>query len=275
MHFDRRVWKTGVLALAATAIFAVTAFRAEEWAVNLGAGDVPSIVPQIVSGSYDGGTTEYATVITITNTEESVVRVAGTFYDVSGKPSTLGYSVNGVDGRVQDGVLESLALEPKEVLVVRTPQVATGTTNWARIVTSDSAVVSSYFELRDGATKAMLARVSLPPSPTNLSNFVIPRVSDANTGLDVGFALVNTGSTAAEITITARDALGDIIAAKSQTLPPLSHTAQFVREYFNLSAEPADTVYGSVTFVSTAAQFAVLPLSVERGVLSSVPFERF
>jgi hypothetical protein len=276
MSFDRRVWKTGVLAMAATAIFAVAIFQAEEWTGDLIPGGVTSILPQVVSGSYDNGTTTYTTVITITNMEDSAIHVTGSFYDVSGAPSTMAYVVDGAKADVRNGLLSTVELQGDEVLIIRTPDDAqVAVTNWGRIAADGRAAVFSYFELRDGATNHLHARAGAPASPANLASFVIPRVSNAAEGLDVGFALVNTGASAAEITVTAKDAVGAVIATKVHNMPPLSHTAQFVRQFLELSAEPEGTTYGSVTFRATSPQFAVLPLSVQGGSLSSVPFERF
>jgi len=57
--------------------------------------------------------------------------------------------------------------------------------------------ISTFFELRDGASNVLYSRVGVAASPANMSGFVIPRIREVAAGLDVGFALVNTGTTAA------------------------------------------------------------------------------
>ena len=70
----------------------------------------------------------------------------------------------------------------------------TGAINWAKIVTTGAAAVSAYFELRDGATNILYNRTGIAGSSATMSKFVIPRVRNVASGLDVGFAIVNTGA---------------------------------------------------------------------------------
>jgi hypothetical protein len=296
MTFDRRIWKTGVMAVVATLVFAFVVFRAEQWTKGLnsefvvygqstpsgsgscgsgtfvGTCSVTKIVPQIVAGSYDGGLTKYSTVIMVTNTGSASINASGNFYTQAGVASTLPLTAGA--SSITTGVLASTAIAANSTLVIRTGDASTGTTNWARIVTTGSATVSSYFELRDGATNILYTRVGTPSSPADLGSFMIPRVRNTATGLDVGFALVNTGTANINVTITARDASGAVIGTKVQALTPLQHIAQFTNQILALTNEPSGTTYGTVTFQASSATVAVVPLSIEGASLASVPYER-
>ncbi len=303
MTIDRRIWKTGLLALGVTAVFALFVFRAAEWSKGLDSefvvlgqsgggggggtggtgttGSVTKIIPHIVVGSYDKGLTKYITVIQIINTGTASINVSGNFYDTAGAASTLSFT-NVSTGTAISGALASTALAPNGILVLRAENAPTGTTNWARIATTGSASVSAYFELRDaGPTNILYTRVGVASSAEDMSSFLVPRVRNVAQGLDVGFALVNTGGTAANLTGTLRDASGTVIAARTIGLAASNQTALFAREFFTatgcspcLTTEPSGTSYSFVTFSSTSAQFAATALSVEGGGLSSFPVER-
>ena len=74
MNYNKRILKTGALAAAVTAAFAIFVYRAAEWSLGLnleyqvlgqsGGGPAPvpastntttKIIPQIAIGSFDGG----------------------------------------------------------------------------------------------------------------------------------------------------------------------------------------------------------------------------
>jgi hypothetical protein len=104
-----------------------------------------------------------------------------------------------------------------------------------------------------------------------MSRFSIPRVRNVDSGLDVGFALVNTGTSAATINATLRSATGTALATKSLTLGAGAHTSTFARDFFALTAESAGTNYSYMAFESSSAQFAATALAIEGGSLSSFP----
>jgi hypothetical protein len=82
----------------------------------------------------------------------------------------------------------------------------------------------------------------------------------ANRGLsrDLGLAMVNPynpNNGSANVTLTLKDAQGNVIATKSLTLSPLQHTSQFISQFFQDRSELQDFT-GTVTFESN------LPLAV-------------
>ena len=304
MNFDSRVWKTGLVAVVATIILSVFVFRAAEWtrAINgefvvygqtSGGGSGGSgggtgtagvtftrVIPQIAVGSYDS-LFNHVTVIQVVNTGSASINVSGNFYNPNGTASTVAMTTNAATVPTFTGTLASTPLVANGVLVITAATASTGTTNWGRIVTTGSASVSSYFELRDFTTSALSTRVGVPSSANDMAQFLIPRARNVAANFDVGFAVVNTGGTAANITGVVRDAAGTQIAARTVSLGARSHTANFAREFFTaagcapcLGTEGAGTLYGFVTFTSASAQFAAMALSVEGGSLSSVALDR-
>src|SRR6266850_7677758 len=242
MTNKRRILKTGALAIVVTIAFASFVFRVEEWTKALrsdfvvygqvmtppagggtggGGGTTPTttvtkILPQIAVGSFDGNLTKYATVIQIVNTNSNSVTVKGNFYkQIDGNLSDLTYTTNrGVS--VTAGVLNETSLPGNSSLVITgslpTTTPATYKGNWAKIQATGSVTIASFFEIRDGATNVLYSRVGVPASAADMASFVIPRLRNTASGVDAGFALVNTGSTSATLVGTLRDANGNVIS---------------------------------------------------------------
>ena len=108
MTFDKRIWKTAVLAAAITVVAGLFVMRVDDWSKGLNSGFiaygqtggvtaggtgtstcsggstncVTKVVPQIVFGG------KYQTAIEIINTSGSTLNVAGNFYNEDGTPST-------------------------------------------------------------------------------------------------------------------------------------------------------------------------------------------
>lgn len=303
--FNKRILKTGAIAVAATIVFAVFAFRVAEWSkgfnseiVVLGqsggsgggssGGCTPSatgttstcvsgtkIIPQIAVGSFDGGLTKYRTVIQIVNPNSTAVTVSGNFYKTDGTASALTFGTNLTAAPTVTGTLASTSLAANTVLVITGETATTGTVGWAKIVATNGTVsISTFFEIRDGNTNTLYSRVGVQASPNDLASFVIPRTRNVSAGLDVAFALVNTASTAATINATLRDANGSPLGTRSLTLGAGQQTAQFTREFFSLSNEPAGTNYHFLTFTSTSPSFAAIALAFEGGTQTSFPVDR-
>jgi hypothetical protein len=269
MNVDKRIWKSGVLAAAATALFAIVVFRAADEA-RRGFVDIGRmrIIPQIAAGTFDGNRTKYSTTIQIVNTGDISVPVGARFHTQEGVLSTLPMTAN---GNPFQGILDPIPIAPGASLVIAANSEDAGEINWGRIETTESASVFAYFELRDAATNALHSRVSVASDAAGMSRFIIPRVRNSSTGLDVAFALVNTGTATTELTGTVRDASGAILAKRVISLNPGHHIAFFAAEFFNLAAEPAGTAHSSIVFSSAAAQIAAIALAIEGASLTNVP----
>jgi hypothetical protein len=298
IEYNKGIWKTGALAVAVTLVFALFVFKFEDWtrdfnsafvhAQSTGGGggtgssgtSVTKVIPQVAVGSYDGGSTKYITVIEIVNTGTAAISVSGNFYNTDGSASTLALKSNLIPAGFI-GTLPSTNLGASSVMTITADSAATGTVNWARIVTTGAASVSAYFELRDGATNVLYNRTGIAGSSPTMSKFVVPRVRNVASGLDVGFAIVNTGTAAANITLTAKDQGGVVLAVRTFNLAAGNHLAGFPFQLLAagqgcspcLAGEPAGTNYGFLLFESSSAAFASTALAIEGAALSSFPVE--
>ncbi len=130
---------------------------------------------------------------------------------------------------------------------------------------------SAYFDLTSGDGKVLLSRAGIAASEPGMAKFTIPRVRNVEVGLDMGFALVNTGATAATIDATLRSEAGAVLGTKSLRLAAGGHTAAFAKDFFALTGEAAGTNYSFMAFESGSAQFAATALAIEGGSLSGFP----
>jgi hypothetical protein len=294
---NKRIWKTGGLAVVATIAFAAFAFRAAEWTKGLnsefvvlgqtggptgggtttGSGtntatQITKIVPQIVAGNV--GTAKYTTTIEIVNPNSGPLTVSGNFYKQDGSAVSLAFTSNLTAASVTNGVLNSFTLGANQVLVLTSSSTSTATLAWGRIVSSGTANVATFFDVRDISTNVLFSRVGVNASGSDMASFVVPRIRNVAAGLDVGFALVNTGSSTANLTATLKDAAGITIDAETISMAPLSHRALYTRELFGLTNEPDGTNYHYVIFESSSPTFAAMSLATEGSALTSFPVDR-
>jgi hypothetical protein len=174
------------------------------------------------------------------------------------------------------GDLSALKLAPNRVLVISggtsaqtTP--ASGTVGWAKLTSSKRVTVATFYEMRDSAG-ILYSRVGIPASRPDLSSFVIPRVR-TRAGLDVAFALVNTGSSPASITVTLKDASGSTLAKRALDMNPGAHQAMFAHEFFSTLKETDESSYQYITFYSSSRSFAAVALAFEGTSQTSFPVE--
>jgi hypothetical protein len=294
--YNKGIWKTAALAVTVTLVFTVFVFKFEDWtkdfnaefvyAQSTGSGTgttatgVTKIIPQIAVGSYDNGFTKYITVIQIVNTGTAAISVSGNFYNTNGTTSTLALKSNLIAAGFT-GTLPATNLTGNGVMTITADTAATGTINWGKIVSTGAASVSAYFELRDAATNLLYNRTGVAGSSATMSRFVVPRVRNVASGLDVGFAIVNTGATSANITLTVKDQGGVVLAVRTFMMAPGNHMSGFPYQLLAagqgcspcLPAEPAGTNYGFLSFDSNSAAFASTALAIEGAALSSFPIE--
>jgi hypothetical protein len=298
MMIDKRIWKTGVLAVVITLIGSMFVMRLDEWSRGMnsdflvygqtspgtgggtgGSGTtagITKIIPQIALGSYDNGVTRYTTYIQVINTGSTTATVSGSFYNPNGTPSTAPITalVDGVTSSVV-GTLAPTSLAVNRSLVLTATSTGAGVVNWGSITSTGSISVAAAFELRESANNTLLSRVGIAASPADMKEFVIPRSRNAASGLDVGFAVVNTGATSAVTTVVLRDAAGATLATKDLTLAAKSQTAVFAREFFGAAlTDPAGTNFQYMTFTSTSFSYAALALAIEGANLASFPVDR-
>ena len=275
MGNNRRILKTGALAVSVTIAFALFAFYGQPPA-GVTTFTVTKVLPQIAVGSFDGNLTKYSTVIEIANTGVTPVNVAANFYKTTdGAPSTLSFATNlTAVPAITGGALASTALDAGKVLVITGNTATTGTVNWAKIQATGRVSIAAFFETRDNLTNVLYSRVGVNASPANMSKFEIPRVRNVANGFELAYALVNTGSTAASYTATLKDATGAVLKTKTETLAAGAQTAKFAFQFFDLSDEPAGTSYSYIVIESPSAQFGAIAVAFEGAAQTSFPVDQ-
>jgi len=243
-------------------------------------GTFTKIIPQMAIGSFDGGATKYSSVIEIINPNVISVNVSANFFNEDGSATNLNFTTNSSTiPTISNGTLTSLTLDPNKVLVISsgtTPGTtpSSGTVLWGRIVTDSPVTIVMYVELRTAATNALRSRVSMPASPNNMAKFVIPRIRNVDTGLDVGFAVVNTAPTSASLSVTLKAADGSTLGSRILTINGNSHRALFTQEFFGLTNESSGINFHYIVFdAGTASQFAASALAFEGGNQTTFPVD--
>jgi hypothetical protein len=293
----KRIVKTGVLAAAATAGFALFAYRVADWSrgmdseiVVLGQAGEPGtcpadatgtaavrtikIIPQIAVDSFDGGLAKYSTFIQIINTGETSQSIAGAFYKQDGTPLD-NVTLTAGQATITNGVVEPASIPKNGTLVISGGGTTkAGVLGWGRLALCGALIVSTFFELRDGRSNVLYSRVAVAASPANMSSFVIPRIRDVAAGLDVGLALVNTAlDGSATLTAELKDAAGNTLATKDIPMQGRSQKSLFTREIFPSLVEDRGRNYQYLKFSSASSVFAASALSYEGPTLTSFPVE--
>lgn len=287
---SKRILRSGVLAVAVTLAFAFFANRVADWsrspdaqmAAQLGtnpepclppATEIVKVIPQLVLGSFDGGRTSYSTFILIVNTSGTAQQVSAEFYRQDGTaldspPLNIGTAT------VSNGVVAPAAIAKDAMLVVSGGGMAgSGTIGWGRVKACGRVSVSTFFELRESKQNSLVARVGVASSPASLSSFVIPRIRESQTGLDVGFALVNTGTIDATMKVELKDAAGKTIAAKEFNMAGKTHQSAFTKDAFAPLAESGTRTYQYLKFTASSPTFAAVGLAFEGPTQTSFPVE--
>jgi hypothetical protein len=309
---NKRILKTGALAVAMTVVFAIFAFRAADWTKGLSSefivygqstggtsggttggstgSSTTKIVAQIASGNFgDIEPRNYGTVMEIVNPGTTAVTLSGNFYKEDGTASTVSYTASASTLTITGGAFSNYSLPAGGILVIstgtttaNTPTV--GSTNWGKFTGSGNISVTSFFELRHSASRALAARVGVAASSPTLGSFVVARVREKQTlaaaanganDIDTGFALVNTGTASAVVTVAIKDVNGQTIGTKAVALTAGQHIANFASLLFSDVAETAGQgrQYQYLRFDSNPATIAAVGLSLEGGSLSSFPVD--
>ena len=288
---NKRILKTGALAVAATIAFAIFANRVANWGRGFNSEtailqpitgrdlcstngmETIKVIPQIVVGSFDGGLTNYSTVIQIVNTSGAAQNITANFYKQDGG-ALDSVELTAGDDTISNGILRPSSMAKDTMLIVSGGGNTTrGTLGWGRVTACGSLSLSTFYELRDGKKSALYSRVGVPASPANLSTFVIPRIREAPTGLDVGFALVNTGSSDATLTAELKDATGKTIATKEFRMGARTHQSAFTKDVFPPVTESNERSYQYLKFTSPSPTFAAVGLAFEGPTQTSFPVD--
>ena len=279
-------------------MFAIAAFKAAEWtksskadlpsvsdqvrtlstAARLNAsGSITKVIPQIAIGTFDSGVTNYSTAIEVVNTGGSDATVTGTFYKEDGDLLPVPM-VATLENEIEfAGKLPSLTLPAGHVLVVRggatsatTP--ASGMIGWGKLTATGNLSITTFLEVRNGKTDSLNSRIGIAASAPDLSRFLIPRIR-TRSGLDVAFAIVNTGTQPESIRATLKNAMGATIATRSIVMSGGTHQALFAYQFFSLSKETDNRDYEYILFDSESPSFAAIALAFEGQTQTSFPVE--
>jgi hypothetical protein len=277
LKYNKRILKTGLLAVVVTALFAVFMYRVAEWSngtnaemaglrqTNVSCSQIVKVIPQMPLGSFDGGLTRYSTVIQIINTSGSAQSITADFYKEDGtrlESPTLTASTSTI---VKDGVL----------VMTGGGREVPGVIGWGKITECGALSLSAFFELRDAKTNVLLSRVGVAASPANMSGFVIPRIREVGTGLDVGFAVVNTAANeSVMVRAELKDTSGQTVATKDMLMAGGAHRSGFIKDLFAPLNEVKDgRTYQYVKFSATSPTLAAIALAFEGPTQTSFPAE--
>jgi hypothetical protein len=297
---SKRILKTGALAAVVTVAFAIFAYRAAEWSkginsemVVLGQGttgggntcttgvtgtsavQITKVIPEIAIGNFPPGLV-YNTIIQIVNTSGAAQNISANFYNEDGSAMS-NVTLTAGTSRITNGVLPAMSLPKDAVFVISAdgPATTAPTLGWGKVTACGASSVTTFFELRDSALNVLYSRVGVSASPANMSSFVIPVVRELATGLDVGFALVNTASGgSATVTAELKDATGTTIGRQDIIMGGLTHRQGFAyKDLFPAVNPGAGRSYQYLKFSSTSPSFAAIALAIEGGTLTSFPVE--
>jgi len=239
------------------------------------------IIPLIMVGSFDGGATQYSTVIQITSTSNAGLSasLSGDFFSSDGSPFPATFRSNRT-GNFR-GALPQISLPVRQTMVITADQDNAGLIGWGRIVVSTNPrlgegniFMSTIIQTRDTRTGESIYRFPVDSTSTGMSSFLLQRVSNA-AGADVGFVIVNNSDSApANVTATLQDVNGSSLISRTLRLGPLGQIAYFVPTLFSLDAESGGPNYTSILFESDSSQLAASALASGAGPFFTVPIGR-
>jgi hypothetical protein len=222
------------------------------------------------------GTGVYSTFIMIANPSPTSVTASAIFYSQAAVSSQIAFTTNNTAiPSITGSTLSAITVPANGALILTsiTPAIYVG--GWGEITTSGTVNITAGFEVRDPVTNVLYSRVGIPASPANMQNFVIARSRNQQSGLDTGYALVNTQSTTVTVTATLRDASGNVKATTPIVLGPYQQVAEFAAGRFfpTPGTEPAvtGTGYFTMTFSASSPQVAATALSFEGEIDTSFP----
>jgi hypothetical protein len=295
---NKRILKTGALAVAVTIAFALFAYQAAKWSFDTQPGvaalgqrtitdndpcsasgaeqpGIPTtkIIPQLAFGSFDSGLSNYTTIIEIVNISGGPQNIAARFYKDDGS-ALDNVALKLGDSTINDGVLAATQVPEGGILVISGGgNSSRGILGWSRITACGGVSIAAFFELRDVTRNLLVGRSAIAAGPGNLSSFVMPRIREVLAGLDVAFAVVNTAEAAATLKAEVKDASGKTVASKDLVLGPRSQRTGFTKEIFTDLKDDNNRIYQYLKFTSTSPSFAAIALAIEGGIQTNFPVE--
>ena len=228
-----------------------------------------TVVPLFMSGSFDGGNTEYRTTIRLVNNGDRNVISSVNFYSPDGSRSDVHVATG--DSPFASGFSSSGLAPAAELSLATDTSGTTGEFAWALVRSDGHLRVEAVLELFDAESGTVISRVDVPCSPPDLQRFVIPFINDPTTGLASGFGIVNTANQPVSITATAIG-LGALSTATID-LDAMNQTTLMVRDLFGaeLLEAPPGGVFPYVVIESTEPTLGVAALVLDGSQMISFP----
>lgn len=129
-----------------------------------------------------------------------------------------------------------------------------------------------FYTYSEGGQPA--SRVGVIPSMYEMGKFATSIISaQSKDDLYTGVAIVNTGATAATVTLRLKDSAGNLLGSKPMTLEPGGQTAKFIHELFP-TVLPAD-FQGFLEVSSNDEGVVIMGLLASHDILTSVPMMHY
>ena len=222
---------------------------------SLAAFQSPAPVPTALSYyfAHIAAAGPWQTTFTYVNQTTLPVTCNTSFYSDAGSPLSLffgGVASTSTSDTISPGGLARRQTDSQPGMPV--------TTGWALAACSGPVKASTLFREYNGA--AAVAEASVPAMTAPATQFVT--YADQETGV----AFANPSTSAATVTLTAKDATGTVVASNSLTLQPGAHGSQNLGPLLGIQ-----NFQGSITIASTAP-IVSLSLNAEAApVISSLP----
>jgi hypothetical protein len=284
--------KAVVLVMGILAAIGLYAWKAAEWTRGFqpflvhGQGSpggshetfIDPIIPFMMVGSFDGGATKFSTIIQITSTGSAAAFVSGTFFNSDGTAFPATFRTN-QSGLPTFSRTFQLSLAIGSTLAIAADQDAP-LLGWGSISVSSNArlgtgnvAITTFLENRNAVTGEVNYRLPVDSTSAGMASFLLPRFSNP-AGVDVGFLIVNNGSTTADITATLRNADGMIITTRSLQLRPFNQIGYFVPDFFSIPPESPGPNYTNIVFDSNSTLLSAVALGSGAGPYLTYPVVR-
>jgi hypothetical protein len=181
--------------------------------------------PHIADGTSAG--TAWKTNIQIANRDMAAAHVTVRFYNDDGSAMTL--SIRG-----QSASQFAFTIPPLGALSIETDGLGSLKTGWGTVTADQSMSGIAIFSFFDTGGELLDAVGTADSSDLQSMALFVTR----STAVDTGIALANPGISKAELTLSLRDSLGNILDTRQYTLQPKAHFAKYLTELFDPALIP-------------------------------------
>jgi hypothetical protein len=228
--------------------------------------------PQAVDGV--SGNTFYSTTFTISNPITTANTVNIRFYRSDASPWVI--DLRSFDRGELTGHVSSsqFALQAGETVNLFTGGIDSLVAGWVRIQSTGPILASEVFQVLSRNTTPFIVNweAGVLPAPVSTRFSFLANVASneptAGTNITTGYAIANPSENTTQIIATLYSRSGPMVAQKTFTLDPNTHTAQFLPELFDNYRFPA-VFHGYVSFTSSV-NVAIVALRSAAGPIGDV-----